>query len=112
MFLVFVCLSKVNAYDIIVAKDGTGNVFKVQEAFVKAPDNSNTAYVIFVKNGTYKQKLRLLSTKQNISLIGEDKLTTILTFDDFGNKPGVGGTDNSYSTLIEANDFYAENIHI
>ena len=43
-------------------------------------------------------------------MIGEDKLTTILTFDDYGSKPGVGGTDNSYSTLIEANDFYAENI--
>ena len=64
LFLIIVSLSKVNAYNIVVAIDGTGDVNTVQEAFDKAPDNSNAAYVIFVKKGIYKQKLSLISTKK------------------------------------------------
>ena len=110
LWVFLLCLTHVYSYDIVVAKDGSGDVLTVQAAFDKAPLNNVKPYVIFVKKGTYKQKIRLLATKKNVSLVGEDKLTTVLTFDDWGDKTGVGGTDNSYSTLIEADDFYAENI--
>jgi len=93
-----------------VAKDGSGDVKTVQEAFNKVPDNNSSTFTIFVKKGTYKEKLRLTSLKKNVTLVGEDKTMTILTYDDWGDKSGVGGTDNSYSTVIEADNFYAENI--
>lgn len=105
-----VSISHLFAYNVTVAKDGSGDVKTVQEAFNKVPDNNSSTFTIFVKKGTYREKLKLTSLKKNVSLYGENKTTTILTYDDWGNKSGVGGTDNTYSTLIEADNFYAENI--
>jgi pectinesterase len=101
---------KVYSYNIVVATDGSGDVTTVQQAFAQVPDNNQNTFTIFVKKGTYKEKLRLTQLKHNVTLIGEEKEFTILTYDDYGSKTGVGGTDNSYSTLIEANGFSAENI--
>ncbi|WP_082564252.1 pectinesterase family protein [Flavobacterium sp. Root420] len=95
-------------YDIIVAKDGSGNFTKVQDAFDAVPDNNSKRTIIFVKAGIYKEKLKLVSTKKNVTLIGEFYKNTILTYDDYAEI--AGGTSKSFSTLIEADDFYAENI--
>jgi pectinesterase len=95
-------------YDIIVAKDGSGNFTKVQDAFDAVPDNSVKRTIIYVKAGIYKEKLTLISAKQNVTLMGESYENTILTYDDYAEI--AGGTSKSFSTLIEANDFYAENI--
>ena len=95
-------------YDIIVAKDGSGNFTKVQDAFDAVPDSNSKRTIIFVKAGIYKEKLKLVSTKKNVTLIGESYKNTILTYDDYAEI--AGGTSKSFSTLIEADDFYAENI--
>lgn len=95
-------------YDIIVAKDGSGTFTKVQDAFDAVPDNSLKRTIIYVKAGVYKEKIKLNSTKQNVMLLGESYKNTILTYDDYAEL--AGGTSKSFSTLIEANDFYAENI--
>ncbi len=49
-----------------------------------------------------------------ISLIGESRENTIITYDDYSGKPSKIkiGTSNSYTVLIEGNDFYAENLTI
>ncbi|WP_264535229.1 pectinesterase family protein [Flavobacterium sp. N1736] len=95
-------------YDIVVAKDGSGNFTKVQDAFNAVPDNSLKHTVIYIKSGIYKEKLKLTSNKQKVTLIGESYKNTILTYDDYAET--AGGTSKSFSTLIEANDFFAENI--
>ena len=95
-------------YDIIVAKDGSGNFTKVQDAFDAVPDNNSKRTIIFVKSGIYKEKLKLISSKKNVTLIGESYKNTILTYDDYAEI--AGGTSKSFSTLIEADDFYADNI--
>jgi pectinesterase len=95
-------------YDIVVAKDGSGNFTKVQDAFDAVPDNNSKRTIIFVKPGIYKEKLKLISSKKNVTLIGESYKNTILTYDDYAEI--AGGTSKSFSTLIEADDFYAENI--
>ncbi|HSD07349.1 pectinesterase family protein [Flavobacterium sp.] len=95
-------------YDIIVAADGSGHYTSVQEAFNAVKDNNPERTVIFVKAGTYKEKLTLVSSKKNVTLIGESYKNTILTFDDCSAK--VNGTDKSFSVLIAADDFIAENI--
>ncbi|KUJ61062.1 hypothetical protein AR687_15190 [Flavobacteriaceae bacterium CRH] len=97
-----------STYDIIVAIDGTGNFTKVQEAFDAVPDNNLKPTIIFVKAGTYKEKLKLISSKKNVMLIGESYKNTILTYDDYAEI--AGGTSKSFSTLIEADGFSAENI--
>jgi pectinesterase len=95
-------------YDIIVAADGSGNYTKVQDAFNAVPENNPKRTIIFVKAGTYKEKLKLTANKKKVTLIGESYKNTILTYDDYA---AIGrGTDNSCSVWIEADDFFAENI--
>ncbi|SDL03118.1 pectinesterase [Catalinimonas alkaloidigena] len=93
---------------VTVAQDGSGDYETVQAAFDAVPDNYTGTYTIYVKPGTYKEKLILERNKVNVVLKGDDPLTTILTYDDYA---GIaGGTSNSYSVAIEPDDFTAMNI--
>ena len=103
----------VRHYDYVVAQDGTGDFFTVQEAINAVPDfRKNVRTTILVRKGTYKEKIIIPESKINISLIGEDG--AVLTNDDFANKKNVFGenmgTSGSSSCYIYAPDFYAENI--
>ena len=104
-----------------VAKDGSGNFKTIQEAVNAVRDLSQVQVKIFIKNGTYSEKLVVPSGKTNISLIGESKEGTIITNDDFTGKPYPGkdasGRDKfmtftTYTVLVQGNDFHAENLTI
>ncbi len=101
-------------YNLTVAKDGSGNYTTVQAAIDAAPTNGTSAYTIFIKNGTYKEKITVASNKTFITLIGESVANVILTYDDYSGKAMAGGgtfgTSNSASTTINATDFTAVNI--
>jgi pectin methylesterase-like acyl-CoA thioesterase len=104
------------AFDFIVAKDGTGDYTTVQAAINAAPNNSSTRTFIYIKKGTYKEKVTIPVRKTKISLIGEDVDKTILTWSECSSTAtdSTGtlsvGTDNSYSVNVFSDDFYAENI--
>ncbi|OFY55334.1 MAG: hypothetical protein A2X22_02805 [Bacteroidetes bacterium GWF2_49_14] len=104
----------VTAGDFIVADDGTGDFMTVQEAINAVPDFRNKRTTIFIKNGTYREKLILPSSKTNVTFIGENVDRTILTFDDFAAKTNrfgePVGTTGSASFYIFAEGFIAENI--
>ncbi len=93
----------------VVSKDGKGNYTTVQAAFDSVPDNYTGKYFIYVRKGTYKEKLLLSANKLNVVLAGESRDSTILTYDDYAGKPGLG-TSTSYSVAIDASDFVAMNI--
>jgi len=101
-------------YDFIVAKDGTGNFTTVQEAFNAVPDFRKNITTIFIKNGTYKEKLILAGSKTNVRLIGEDATKTMLTFDDYASKKNKFGeeigTTGSSSFFSFGDGFTAEHI--
>ena len=105
---------KGRAGDIVVAKDGTGDFTSVQEAIDAVPHLRGNRTLIFIKNGTYKEKLILPSTKTNVSFIGEDVEKTILTFDDYASRQNVFGeeigTSGSASFFIYGEGFEAQNI--
>lgn len=98
----------------IVSKDGSGNFASVQAALDAIPDNNQTPDTIFVKNGVYKEKLHLDHSKDFVTLIGENSFKTVLTFDDHNGKTAPDGstihTNNSYSFLVDADNFTAKNI--
>ena len=99
--------------DYVVAQDGSGDFFTVQEAINAVPDfRKNIRTTILVRKGTYKEKIIIPESKINISLIGEDG--AVLTYDGFANKKNVFGenmgTSGSSGCYIYAPDFYAENI--
>ena len=100
-------------YDYVVAQDGSGDFFTVQEAINAVPDfRKDVRTTILIRKGTYKEKLIIPESKINISLIGENG--AVLTYDGFANKKNVFGenmgTSGSSSCYIYAPDFYAENI--
>lgn len=100
-------------YDLVVAKDGSGDFFTVQDAINAVPDyRKNTRTTILVKEGAYKEKVIIPASKNAVSLIGEGDVK--ITFDDYASKPDIfgeeKGTSGSSSCYIYAPDFYAENI--
>jgi pectinesterase len=99
---------------ITVAPDGSGDYTTVQAAFDAVPMHNKKPVTIIIKNGVYKEKLLLDSTKNNVTLIGEDKFNTILTYDDHTGKVSPKGdtinTRTSRSFLMKADNFTANNI--
>ncbi len=97
---------------VVVAKDGSGNYTTVQAAFNAVPANYTGKWTIFVKKGVYYEKDTLTSTKINVNLVGEDRDSTIITFDDYADRRGSGnpGTSGSFTIAIDASDFTARNI--
>ncbi|MBO9202440.1 MULTISPECIES: pectinesterase family protein [Niastella] len=116
MYLLLISLAPVYAqYDIVVAKDGSGNYSTVQAAINAAPSNSTTRTVIYIKNGSYYEVLTIPTNKTNLTFIGQSNTGTVLTYDNYASKinPATGqayGTSNSASTFINGAGFYALNI--
>ena len=103
----------VRHYDFVVAKDGSGDFFSVQEAINAVPDfRKNVRTTILVKRGVYKEKIVIPASKINLSLTGEDG--AVLSYDDYADKLNrfgeKTGTSGSASCYIYAPDFYAENL--
>lgn len=92
-----------------VAKDGSGNFTTIQEAVNAVRDWSEVQVPIYIKKGVYKEKLVVAAQKIKISLIGEDKAQTIITFDDYSGKGNLN-TYTSHTVLVKGNDFIAENL--
>lgn len=99
--------------DIIVAKDGSGHYTSVQAAIDAAPTGRTTPFIIYIKNGIYKEKINIPSNKPFIHLVGESAANTIITWDDYSGKIVNGvtiGTSTSATITINAADCMAANI--
>lgn len=103
-----------NPFKVTVAKDGSGDYKTIQEAINNAKSFPYDPITIFIKNGVYYEKVKIHEWNSNISLIGESKKNTIITFDDYFNKLGLGrnSTFYTYTLLIEANNVILKNLTI
>ncbi|XP_045795232.1 pectinesterase-like [Trifolium pratense] len=92
----------------VVAKDGSGKFNTVTEAVASAPDNGKTRYVIYVKAGTYKEKVDISSRKKNVMLVGDGMDQTIIT----GSLNAIDGTGTFQSATVAAvgDGFIAQDI--
>ena len=103
----------VRHYDFVVAKDGSGDFFTVQEAVNAVPDYRKEARTtIYIRKGIYNEKLVIPASKINVSLVGADG--AVISGDDYANKPnrfgenmGTSGTSTCY---IYAPDLICENL--
>ena len=107
----------------VVAQDGSGDFKSIQDAVNSFRDHSQKRVTLFVKNGTYREKLVIPSWKPFIHIIGESKEKVIITWNDFSGKPmpenqvdGTGkdkmSTYTSYTILVDAPDIIIENLTI
>jgi pectinesterase len=101
-------------YDFTVDATGNGDFKTVQQAINAVPDFRKNETVIFIRNGTYKEKLILPASKTMVTFIGEDKEKTILTNDDYASKKNrfgeEMGTTGSTSFYVFGENFTARNI--
>ena len=106
-------LSKNERY-CVVAKDGSGNYTSIQEAINDSNSFPYQRKTIFIKNGIYYEKVKIHEWNTNISLIGESKDQTIITYDDYFNKINLGknSTFYTYTMLVEGEGFVAQNLTI
>lgn len=110
----FLAVIKISAADFVVAKDGSGDFTTVQEAINAVPDYRKVETTIWIKAGIYKEKIILPTSKTNVTFIGEDVNTTVLTNDDYASKKNrfgeEMGTTGSSGFFVFADDFTAFNI--
>ena len=111
-----------NPDTIVVARDGTGQFRNIGEAIEVCRAFMDYHKVIYVKRGTYKEKLIIPQWLQNIELCGEDRDETIITYDDHANvkiilstaspREQAMGTFRTYTLKIEANDITLKNLTV
>ena len=126
LLLLSLTVSAAGKYDnpdtLVVARDGTGEFRTVDEAIEVCRAFMDYHKVIYIKKGTYKEKLIIPSWLQNIELCGEDINETVITYDDHANikitlgtavsREQVMGTFRTYTLKVEGNDITLKNLTI
>jgi pectinesterase len=101
-------------WDFIVAADGSGDFTTVQEAIDAVPHLRKNRTTIYIRNGVYREKLILPSTKTNVTFQGESTDGTIITWDDYASRKNIFGeeigTSGSSGFYIYGEGFVARNI--
>lgn len=102
----------IRRYDIVVAKDGSGDFFTVQEAVDAAPNFRNDTTTILVDEGVYTERVTIPASKTFLKLIGRGN--AVISYPSTAHDRNItgdeAGTPGSASVYIFPNDFTAENI--
>ncbi|XP_030551323.1 probable pectinesterase/pectinesterase inhibitor 21 [Rhodamnia argentea] len=65
--------------DVVVAQDGSGKYKTIREALVDVPKNNNKTFVIYIKEGVYKEKVLVDKKTTNVMMIGDGPTKTVIT---------------------------------
>ncbi|PON65856.1 Pectinesterase inhibitor domain containing protein [Parasponia andersonii] len=95
-------------FDLVVAKDGTGNFTTVSEAVAAAPNSSDTRFVIYIKAGAYLENVEVVRKKTNLMFVGDGIGKTIIK----ASRNHVDGwtTFRSATVAVVGNGFIAKGI--
>ena len=89
---------------VVVAQDGTGDFRTIQQALDAVPAGNASEYVIFVRKGIYREVAVVDARKDFVSVIGENKDNTIVSFDNHaGTKLPNGDTLNTCNLITTSN---------
>ncbi|MBN1132653.1 MAG: hypothetical protein JXA39_06245 [Bacteroidales bacterium] len=123
--ILFTCMTGTGqVFDIVVAKDGSGDFETLNAAIKSVPENSGRK-TIFVRKGIYEEKVfignRWETSNKIISLIGEHPDSVVITWNDYNGKmisyPGktelISADGMTCPTFtVTSPDFYMENITV
>ena len=88
--------------------------FRTLGAALAAAPGDTTRYTVFLRNGRYREKLTV--DRANVSLVGESRDGTVLTYDAIADTPAPGGgtygTRGSFTLRILARGFRARRLTI
>lgn len=102
------------ATQMTVAQDGSGDYTSIQQAIDNCKTFPDKRITIYVKSGVYREKVKVHSWNNRITLKGENAETTIITWNDHFNQiaKGRNSTFYTYTVLVQGEDFRAENLTI
>jgi pectinesterase len=117
LFWVLLCtftLSAQDKYEFTVALNGSGDFTSVQAAVDASKAFPDQRVIIHIKNGVYREKVRIPACNTYLSLIGESVEKTIITWDDYFSKinRGRNSTFYTWTLMVEADDFIMENVTV
>jgi len=114
LLLLLASSARLLAYDLTVAKDGSGDYTSIQAAVTAAPASRTAVFTIYIKDGIYSEKVTVPSTRPFLQFVGQSVANTILTWRDDNTTPdgkgGTLGTGGSGSIVVLATDFSALNM--
>ncbi|XP_074268399.1 pectinesterase-like [Silene latifolia] len=97
-------------FDLVVAKDGSGNFTTIGDAVAAAPNKSDTRYVIYIKAGAYFENVEVDKKKTNIMFLGDGIGKTNIK----GNRNVIDGwtTFRSATLAVVGTGFIAKGITV
>lgn len=98
-------------HEIVVARDGTGDYRTLTEAMEGIRAFMDYKVTVFIKNGTYKEKVVVPSWIENVDFVGESVENTVITYDDHANVNKMG-TFRTYTLKVEGNGITFKNLTI
>ncbi|BAT95745.1 hypothetical protein LR48_Vigan10g027800 [Vigna angularis] len=95
-------------FDLVVAKDGTGNFTTIGEALAVAPNSSTTRFVIHIKEGAYFENVEVIRKQTNLMFVGDGIGKTVVK----GSRNVVDGwtTFQSATVAVVGEGFIAKGI--
>ncbi len=97
-------------FDAIVAQDGSGDHATVQEAIDAAPADRVKPWLIFVKNGRYKEHVDVPKNKPMLHFIGQDRDKTVILDDKLCGGDNALHVSVGATVVVNSNDCFFENI--
>ena len=97
-------------YDAVVAKDGSGNYETVQAAIDAAPAQRGTPWLIFVKNGQYKEHVDIPKTKPYMHIIGQDRDKAVILNDALSGGENAVHVSVGATVTVNSDNCFFENI--
>lgn len=99
-----------SVFHAVVAQDGSGDFTTVQAAIGAAPEGRTTPWRIFIKRGTYREHVTIPEKKRYISLVGEGRGNTAISYERVSGGGKVVSVDDGATLTAYATDLYFEGI--
>ena len=115
LFLIFSSRTPAqDVFEMTVAADGSADYKSIQQAIDACKSFPDKRITIHLRNGVYHEKVVVPACNTQLSIIGESAEKTIISYGDYFDKikRGRNSTFYTYTFLVEADDFYAENLTI
>lgn len=97
-------------FDAIVAQDGSGDYTTLQAAIDNAPADRVKPWLIFVKNGQYKEHIDIPANKPMLHIIGQDRDKAVVLDDKLCGGDNALHVSVGATVVIKSNDCFFENI--
>lgn len=116
LFVLLLCSVVYGQYktQILVAQDGSGDFATIQEAIDGAKSFPDERITITIKNGIYREKVKVHSWNSRLTLQGETADGVVIRWDDYfaKMKRGPNSTFHTATLLVQGDDFRAQNLTI